>query len=84
MISASVCFPAAEPTFGLSLRRIRELLAHHRRQVEEGERAFREWQAEWWVRERVIDEHLRRIEQQVTGIPRPVPRLSVVRVESAR
>jgi hypothetical protein len=82
MIATTARFPAAKAMPGLSLRRVREMLWHHRRQIDEGERAFRQWQAQWWFRERAMEEQLRRIEQQLAFIPRPVPRLSVVCAES--
>ena len=52
-----------------SLGRIRAALAHHRRRLDESERAFRQWQARWWLRERVIEQQIRRVQLQLAGLP---------------
>jgi hypothetical protein len=52
-----------------SLGRIRAALVQHRRRLDESERAFRQWQARWWLRERVIEQQIRRVQLQLAGLP---------------
>jgi hypothetical protein len=52
-----------------SLGRIRAALVQHRRRLDESERAFRQWQAQWWLRERVIEQQIRRVQLQLAGLP---------------
>ncbi len=52
-----------------SLGRIRAALVQHRRRLDESERAFRQWQARWWLRERVIEQQIRRVQLQLSGLP---------------
>jgi hypothetical protein len=52
----------------LSLGRIRAALVQHRRRLDESERAFRQWQAQWWLRERVIEQQIRRVQLQLAGL----------------
>jgi len=52
-----------------SLGRIRAALVQHRRRLDESERDFRQWQARWWLRERVIEQQIRRIQLQLAGLP---------------
>ena len=53
----------------LSLGRIRAALVQHRRRLDESERAFRQWQAHWWLRERVIEQQIRRLHLQLARFP---------------
>jgi hypothetical protein len=66
---------------GPSLGRIRAALVQHRRRLDESERAFRQWQARWWLRERVIEQQIRRVQLQLAGLP---VRLSAARVPPRR
>lgn len=68
------------------LRRIRAALAEHRRRLEEGERAYRRWQAQWWSRERVIEQQIRRVQLQLEGLPRLVqpPRTTMHRLRAGK
>ena len=57
-----------------SLGRIRAALVQHRRRLDESERAFRQWQAHWWLRERVIEQQIRRLKLQLARFPvRSIP-----------
>jgi hypothetical protein len=70
----------------LSLGRIRAALVQHRRRLDESERTFRQWQARWWLRERVIEQQIRRVQLQLSSLPvtlapvrPPIPRNRVPR-----
>lgn len=52
-----------------SLRRIRAALEEHRRRLDEAERAYRRWQAQWWTRERTIEQQVRKVQLQLEGLP---------------
>jgi hypothetical protein len=68
-----------------SLRRIRAALEEHRRRLDEGERAYRRWQAQWWTRERVIELQIRRVQFQLEGLPRLVqPPRTAVRLRAGK
>ena len=67
----------AEPqTF--RLRELRRIITRHRRQHEQAERSFRDWQTSWSANERVMDEQLTRIGNQLTNRLQKQARLRAV------
>jgi hypothetical protein len=53
-----------EPS-GFELRELRRIITRHRRRHEQAERQFRDWQRNWSMNERVREEQLTRISNQL-------------------
>ena len=69
--------PEAEPTT-FRLRELRRIITRHRRQHEQAERSFRDWQMGSSVNERVMDEQLTRIRNQLANRLRVQARMRVI------
>lgn len=57
---------AVEVASGFELRELRRIITRHRRRHEQAERKFRDWQRDWSANERVREEQLTRISNQLT------------------
>lgn len=64
-----------EPS-GFDLRELRRIITRHRRQHERAERTFRDWQRTWAMNDRVREEQLARIGNQLANRLRNLPPLS--------
>ena len=57
---------STEEPSGFELRELRRIITRHRRRHEQVERQFRDWQQTWSAKERVREEQLTRIGNQLT------------------
>lgn len=63
---------------GFELRELRRIINRHRRQHDRAARTFRDWQQSWSMNERVRDEQLTRIGNQLANRLRNLPPLNGV------